>query len=246
MTKWVLKGLKTGIKTSAYPKKPETAEGVSPGRPNPKNMETGTDTERTGPVSSFQSFPTGALSVSGKQVSVDQRSCIDCFRCHRLRQHPIPRDNTYEWARFTETGQPLAGAFSHSIHIRMVDAGACSACLSEIKLIGSPYYNIHRLGFFITPTPRNADVLLVAGPLTEHMRLSLEKTHEAMATPRVVMAVGTCALSGGVFGPSFAAKGGIGKTLGVDIEIPGCPPPPLAIIHGLLLASGRLTAPQNL
>ncbi|NOY68842.1 MAG: 4Fe-4S ferredoxin [Deltaproteobacteria bacterium] len=234
MTKWVVKGLKTGIKTTGYPGIHETAEGVSPGRPGVSGIE-GTEDFK----SIAESCPADALTSTKDGISLEQRRCIDCFRCSRLAQNRITRDDGYEWADFTAAGKPLGPAFTRSVHIRIVDAGACAACLSEIKLMASPYYNVHRLGLFITPTPRMADVLMVAGPLTEHMRLSLEKTFEAMPTPKVVIAVGTCALSGGVFGPSFAAQGGIGKTMPVDVEIPGCPPPPLAIIHGLLLASGK-------
>jgi len=98
---------------------------------------------------------------------------------------------------------------------------------------------MHRLGFFITPTPRQADVLLVVGPLTDHMRLPLQKTFDAMPSPKRVIAVGACALSGGVFAPSFACGTGITDLLPVDVAVPGNPPPPLAILHGLLVAVGR-------
>ena len=125
------------------------------------------------------------------------------------------------------------------MHIRVVDAGDCGACLNEVKLLNNPFYNMHRLGFFITPTPRQADILLVVGPVTDHMETPLLKTYEAMPEPKRVMAVGTCALSGGIFGPGFACGSGVSDILPVDMEIPGCPPPPLAILHGLLVLSGR-------
>jgi Ni,Fe-hydrogenase III small subunit len=127
------------------------------------------------------------------------------------------------------------------LHIRVVDAGDCGACLSEVKQLNNPYYNMHRLGFFLTPTPRNADILLVVGPVTEQMRRPLLVTYEAMPTPKLVMAVGVCALSGGVFGPSIFSGAGVAGILPVDIEVPGAPPPPLAILHGLLVAAGRKT-----
>ena len=129
----------------------------------------------------------------------------------------------------------LAGMFGRSLHVRFVDAGACGACMSEARQINNPYYNMHRLGFFITPTPRNADILLVAGPVSDAMRLPLRKTYEAMPAPKRVVAIGACAVSGGVFGPSFAAAGGAAEIIPVDVVVPGCPPPPLAILHGLLL-----------
>jgi Ni,Fe-hydrogenase III small subunit len=136
----------------------------------------------------------------------------------------------------------LGKAFGRSLHIRFVDSGACGACLSEIEQINKPFYNIHRLGFFITPTPREADILMVAGPVTDHMRLPIQKAYAAMPTPKRVLAIGTCALSGGIYGPSFASEAGVPELISVDLGVPGCPPPPLAIIHGLLLAVGRKTS----
>jgi formate hydrogenlyase subunit 7 len=129
--------------------------------------------------------------------------------------------------------------FGRSLHIRHVDAGSCNACESEIKLLTSPYYDIHRLGIFFTPAPRHADLLLVTGSMTRAMEDPLRQTYAAMPDPRLVVAVGVCACSGGVFGPSAYSRGGIGEIVPVDVFIPGCPPSPLTLIHGLLLALGR-------
>jgi Ni,Fe-hydrogenase III small subunit len=129
--------------------------------------------------------------------------------------------------------------FKRSIHICVVDAGDCGACLNEVKQLNNPYYNMHRLGFFITPSPRHADVLLVVGPVTDHMRVALKKTYDAMPTPKRVVAVGACALTGGVFAKALFAPKGVADVLPVDVEVPGNPPPPLAILHGLLVAVGR-------
>ncbi len=105
-------------------------------------------------------------------------------------------------------GQP----FRRSIHVLVVDAGDCGACLNEVKQLNNPYYNMHRLGFFITPTPRHADVLLVVGPVTDHMRAALKKIYDAMPTPKRVVAVGACALSGGVFAREFRLRQGRERT----------------------------------
>jgi formate hydrogenlyase subunit 7 len=129
--------------------------------------------------------------------------------------------------------------FGHSLHIRHVDAGSCNGCESEIKLLNNPYYDIQRLGMFFTPSPRHADLLLVTGVVTRAMENPLRQTYEAMPDPRLVVAVGACACSGGVFGPSAYARGGVGEVLPIDAYIPGCPPTPLTLIHGLLLALGR-------
>ena len=130
--------------------------------------------------------------------------------------------------------------FGHSLHIRHVDAGSCNACESEIKLLLNPYYDIQRLGIFFTTSPRHADLLLVTGPVTRAMEGPLRRTYEAMPDPRLVVAVGACACSGGIFGPGAFSKGGVSEVLPVDVFIPGCPPSPLALIHGLLLGLGRV------
>lgn len=129
--------------------------------------------------------------------------------------------------------------FGHSLHIRHVDAGSCNACESEIKMLTNPYYDIHRLGIFFTPSPRHADLLLVTGPVTRAMEDPLRQTYEAMPDPRLVVAVGACACGGGIFGTGILTRGGLEGILPVDAFIPGCPPSPLTLIHGLLLAVGR-------
>lgn len=147
------------------------------------------------------------------------------------------------WSTRTPNSQgPLPARFRRSVHVRFVDAGANGACISEVRLIDAPPYNLHRFGIFITASPRDADVLLVAGPVTEAMREPLRKAYEAMATPRRVVAMGDDAIDGGIFGKTFACAGGVGEVIPVDFIVPGCPPPPLAIIHGLLAAAGQVTA----
>jgi len=237
MSKWVRKGIQTGLKTTAYPAQPEKAAGVSPGLP-----VGGAATEAQA-ESLASRCPTQAISRADHAIAVDYRRCVHCFRCARGVAEPIGWNPGYECASLNGgAADPLRNfgrEFSHSIHIRVVDAGDCGACLHEVKQLNNPYYNMHRLGFFITPTPRHADLLLVVGPVTDHMRVALQKTYAAMPTPKRVVAVGACALSGGVFGPSFVSEGGVAKVIPVDVEVPGQPPPPLAILHGLLVAVGR-------
>jgi Ni,Fe-hydrogenase III small subunit len=166
------------------------------------------------------------------------------MRCSQTNEGTAaPWDQNYEWAAdapdVPTVVSRLERAFGRSLHIRFLDAGACSACVSEARQLNNPYYNMHRLGFFMTPTPRDADVLLVSGPMSDAMKLPLRKTYDAMPEPKRVLAIGACAISGGVFGPSFAAAGGVSEALPVDVMVPGCPPPPLAILHGLLVLVGR-------
>lgn len=235
MSGWVIQGIKTGIKTTRYPAELETRPGVSPGLP-----VFGNQSDRLVDV-----CPTGALSTANGGVSVDYRRCVHCFRCVRAADaEPLNWQSSYEWAAHApaeaSSETTLDGKiFGRSLQVLVVDAGDCGACLSEIAQLNNPYYNMHRLGFFITPTPRIADVLLLVGPVTDQMREAIKKAYDAMPTPKRVVAAGVCALSGGIFGPSFAAGSGAADVVPVDVLVPGCPPPPLAILHGLLVAVQR-------
>jgi Ni,Fe-hydrogenase III small subunit len=233
MSQWVIKGIRTGIKTTAYPRAAETAAGVTPGLPRGRVVGRGA-TELAGRCL------THALDQRDGEIFVDGRRCVHCYRCVRGVQQPLDWDPTYEWASAAQRpGNEFGQPFQRSIHILVVDAGDCGACLNEVRQLNNPFYNMHRLGFFITPTPRHADVLLVVGPVTDQMRFALKKVYEAMPTPKRVLAVGACALSGGVFAKSFVCASGVAEVLPVDVAVPGNPPPPLAILHGLLVAVGR-------
>jgi len=232
MSQWVINGIRAGIKTTPYPAKPESAAGVTPGLP------AGGDYPTNKIDSLISRCPTRVFSDSDGQIVVDRRRCIHCYRCARDIEHPVNWDQTCEWGTVRDGRHEFGQPFRHSVHICVVDAGDCGACLNEVKQLNNPYYNMHRLGFFITPTPRHADVLLVVGPVTDHMKFALKKAHDAMPTPKRVIAVGACALTGGVFANSFACAKGVADVLPVDVEVPGNPPPPLAILHGLLVVTG--------
>ncbi len=233
MSQWVFTGLRTGIKSTRYPRRPECAAGVSPGLP------VGGPLPAEAAAALAARCPTGALTLREGTLHVDPRRCVHCFRCARAGAVAIGWEPGYEWGCAVGAAPALGPAFRRSVHIRVVDAGDCGACLHEVRQLNNPYYNMHRLGFFISPTPRQADILLVVGPVTDPMREPLLKTYEAMPEPKRVVAVGACALSGGVFGASFVSAGGVAQVLPVDVEVPGNPPPPLAILHGLLVAVGR-------
>lgn len=233
MAQWIWRGLVTGITTTRYPDRSETSPGISPGLPS-GGLLSGAEARAAADI-----CPTGALSASGGRLAVDQRRCVHCFRCARALQAPAAWGDGYEWSSLASEASTLGPSFEHSIHVLVVDAGDCGACLNEARQLTGPYYNIHRLGFFITPTPRQADVLLVVGPVTDHMRLPLEKAFDAMPGPKRVIAAGACALSSSVFGPSFVCGSGVNDVLPVDVEVPGHPPPPLAMIHALLVVAGR-------
>ena len=233
MANWVLQGLRTGIKSGAYPDTIEDAPGISPGRPVGTRLDDAQADELAARC------PTGAIVAQEGGVAIEYGRCVHCFRCHQDDDCKAVWEPGYEWAVAARAQEKLARIFGRSLHIRFVDAGACGACVSEARQLNNPYYNMHRLGFFVTPTPRNADVLLVAGPVSDAMRVPLRKVYDAMPNPKRVVAIGACAISGGVFGPSFAALGGAQEIVPVDVVVPGCPPPPLAILHGLLLVVER-------
>jgi Ni,Fe-hydrogenase III small subunit len=236
MSQWVINGIRRGIKTTVYPSKPESAVGVTPGLPEGAQMDPPSATALV------ECCPRKALSQTNGDVSVDYGSCVHCYRCLRDVERPLNWQQTYEWAALRDSQNEFSAAFRRSIHVIVVDAGDCGACLNEVKQLNNPYYNMHRLGFFITPSPRHADVMLVVGPVTDHMRFVLQKIYDAMPAPKRVVAIGTCAVSGGVFAESFVCSKGLASVLPVDVEVPGQPPPPLAILHGLLVAAGRKTS----
>jgi Ni,Fe-hydrogenase III small subunit len=235
---WFVKGAASRVKTTRYPALAETARGTTPGRP----IATALTTAPSG-LEVAAKCPTGAITASPLQATLDMSRCVHCLACAR-GENRIAWAMDYRWATWAgdaarRTRPPRA--FQKSLHIRVVDTGSCDAVITEIKQLAKPYYNMHRLGFFITPTPRHADVLMVTGPVTSQMRLALRKTYAAMPEPKWVIAVGNCAITGCVFAPSFVASGSVAEVIPVDVQVPGCPPPPLAILHGLLLLTGRET-----
>jgi len=121
-----------------------------------------------------------------------------------------------------------------SLSIRQVDAGSCNGCELEINALSNAYYDLERFGLRFVASPRHADVLLVTGPVTKNMREALERTYAATPDPKWVVALGDCALDGGIFAGSYAVVGGVSAVVPVDLHIRGCPPRPEQILRGLL------------
>jgi Ni,Fe-hydrogenase III small subunit/formate hydrogenlyase subunit 6/NADH:ubiquinone oxidoreductase subunit I len=133
----------------------------------------------------------------------------------------------------------IRGALGRSLHVRQVDAGSCNGCELEISATCNPVFDLERFGIHFVASPRHADVLLVTGPVTRNMEIALGRTYEATPEPRVVVAVGACGCSGGIFGEgTYAVRGAVDRVVPVDLYIPGCPPRPQAILNGLLVAMG--------
>lgn len=139
--------------------------------------------------------------------------------------------------------QRILGRLGRSLQVRQVDAGSCNGCELEIAATANPVYDLQRFGIHFVASPRHADLLLVTGPVTRNMELALRRTWEATPEPRLVVAVGACGCSGGIFGEGrYAAIGGVDRVVPVDVYVPGCPPRPQAILAGLFVAMGRLAA----
>ena len=205
--------------------------------------------------------------VDGKlQLTLDMGRCIMCGLCEELAPalfevksdfaRPVKRRSDLVVARLS-TGAPDALDHSHeglgrklsekitktlgrSLAIREVDAGSCNGCEVEVAALNNAIYDIERFGIHFVASPRHADVLLVTGVGSRNMEAALRRTYDATPDPKVVVAVGACACTGGIFSDTYATFGGIGKIVPVDVYVPGCPPRPEALLYGLLLAVDRI------
>ena len=250
MIKWFLRGVTHRRLTSRYPRRAESP-------PAGFRARALLDERATDPGQARQLADVclpRALTVDERgRLQLDASRCIGCGLCaERCRDGSVTIESAYELAVRSRqrlvvgdqareadiSPQTLSGAFRRSLHIRHVDCGSDGALEQELAALLNPYYDMHRLGLFFTASPRHADVLLVTGPVTRPMVEPLRRTYEAMPEPRVVIAAGTDACSGGIWnGPEVL--GGVEQVLPVDVYIPGDPPSPIALLHGLLLASGR-------
>ena len=151
----------------------------------------------------------------------------------RTEAAPAPADEMVVVARLQ---QNILKTLGRALTIRQVDAGSCNGCELEIHALGNPYYNIEGLGIRFVASPRHADMLLVTGPVSKHMAIALQRTYDATPDPKLVVAVGDCGCTGGIFGESYASLGRVANVIPVDVEIPGCPPTPTALLSGILAA----------
>ena len=150
---------------------------------------------------------------------------------------PTPADD--DGAGVQRIHQDILDILGRALTIRQVDAGSCNGCELEIGALNNPYYNIEGLGIKFVASPRHADLLLVTGPVSRHMAEALRRTFDATPEPRLVVAVGDCGASGGLFGESYASCGRVANVIPVDATVPGCPPPPIEILRGILGAVRR-------
>ncbi len=151
-----------------------------------------------------------------------------------LTESPPPKDDAAIAELATTVDRAARQRLGRSLSIRQVDAGSCNACELEIHALSNAFYDLERFGFRFVASPRHADVLLVTGPITKNMREALERTYNATPDPKWVVAVGDCAVDGGIFADSYAVVGGLSGVVPVDLHIRGCPPTPLRLLQGLL------------
>jgi len=155
---------------------------------------------------------------------------------------PSPGTNMQWREQASAIQDEILRLLGRALVIRHVDAGSCNGCELEIHALNNPYYNIEGFGIRFAASPRHADMLLVTGPVSRNMEHALRIAYEAMPDPKLVVAMGDCGRDGGVFGESYATCGGVAKVIPVDVTVPGCPPPPSAILQGILTA---IAAPRK-
>ncbi|MGH9017796.1 MAG: ferredoxin [Acidimicrobiales bacterium] len=259
---WIPRGLREGIVTSRYPRRPDgygaTFQGtvvVVPSVNGTPGIETVAD-----------ACPTDAIVIEKGHPRLDRGRCILCGRCAKLFPEIFRFDPDIESSVLrrgalvvpdlesereevervrSELGLRVK-ALRRSIHIRHVDAGSDGAEEWEVAALTNPVYDVQRLGIYFTASPRHADLLLATGIGAAGMVGPLQETYDVMPEPKVVVAAGVDAISGGLLAGSYAAKGGLADVLPVDVFVPGSPPTPFGLLHGILLAIGLLpTGPRH-
>lgn len=202
-----------------------------------------------------EACPVECVRHEDGRLTLDLGQCLFCGACQRACPNGAlafttgyslatrRRDDLVlqgqELQRAEALGKDLRRLFGRSLKLRQVSAGGCNGCEVDINVLGTPVFDMGRFGLQVVASPRHADALIVTGPVSENMRLGLLKTYEAMAAPKLVIACGACAISGGPFRDHDEVHNGVGSLLPVDLFIPGCPPHPITILDGLLRLLGR-------
>lgn len=203
-----------------------------------------------------ETCPSNAIEIINGKIQLDTGRCIFCGKCQAVcpskaitftrdfRLSALNRDELVMTgdpeARRTKFNDTVKKLFGRSLKLRQVSAGGCNACEADTNVLGTIAWDLGRFGIQFVAAPRHADGLLVTGPVTRNMELALRKTYEAVASPKIVIAVGACAVSGGLFRDHDETYKGAADIIPVDLFIPGCPPHPATILEGLLSLIGRL------
>ncbi len=248
--------LSQGQRTIGFPKTPPVLPDRFRGLPKLNPAKCGAEFDACAAACPSDAIILGNNS-DGKprQPKIDLGRCIFCEACQRnsggaiefTKEHSISarkRDDLVTDGNIFEKAKALNDSirriFKRSLKLRQVSAGGCNGCEVDINVLGTTVFDLGRFGIQIVASPRHADALLVTGPVTENMRIGLLKTYEATPAPKLVVAVGACAISGGVFRGNPQVHNGVDAFLPVDLYIPGCPPHPITILDGLLRLLGRI------
>jgi Ni,Fe-hydrogenase III small subunit/NAD-dependent dihydropyrimidine dehydrogenase PreA subunit len=251
MLKILLARLSQGHRTGKFPREEPTLPERFRGRPalDPTRCPDGCH-------ACVEACPTGAVTADGG-LALDTGKCLFCTDCiDACPEGAIRYTNDYRLAARTRDelvvgrapigdrelalGEELRRLFGRSLKLRQVSAGGCNGCESDVNVLGTVVFDLARFGIQLVASPRHADGLLITGPVTENMRLALEKTYAAVPDPKIVIAVGACAISGGPYIDHPEVHGGADTTVPVDLYIPGCPPHPYTILEALVGLIGRL------
>jgi Ni,Fe-hydrogenase III small subunit/Pyruvate/2-oxoacid:ferredoxin oxidoreductase delta subunit len=200
--------------------------------------------------------PTSAIALGAPGLQLDLGRCLFCADCEnacptgaihytrdyglgtRTREELVIRGATASLVRALD--EQARRLFGRSLKLRQVSAGGCNACEADVNVLNTVVFDLGRFGIQFVASPRHADGLLITGPVTENMRLALQKTYEAVPAPKIVIAVGACAISGGPFIDHPEIHNGADAVVPVDLYVPGCPPHPVTILDALLRLLGRL------
>ncbi|MDE2482067.1 MAG: NADH:ubiquinone oxidoreductase [bacterium] len=237
---WIAYGLRGGILTTHYP------HGDDAMPPDYRGEIEVVGANREHARRAAASCLSRAIAVEN-DLHVDVLRCFQCGECARIAPDVFQNRNHFELARLSEAPKTTIDAlrertraFGRSVHIRHVDAGSDGSEEQELTAIFNPFYDANRLGVFLTASPRHADLLMVSGVVTRPMEEPLRRTYAAMPEPKTVIALGTSACSGGIFIGSQDVVGPVSAVIPVDVLIPGMPPSPLTILHGIWAALGRV------
>jgi Ni,Fe-hydrogenase III small subunit/ferredoxin len=242
-----------GHKTVAYPKGPPSLPDRFRGLPriDPRMCNAGCS-------ACIDACPTGAMAKEGGSASFDLGKCLFCGVCRETcpgraisftSEHRMAARNRSDLIISGDEATPPAISpleqkrlrlFRRSLSLRQVSAGGCGACEADVNVLNTIVFDLSRFGIHFAASPRHADGLLVTGPVTMNMELALKKTYDATPSPKLVIATGACAISGGMFSGHKEVHKGVEEVLPIDLFIPGCPPHPYTILDGILRLLGRI------